>query len=107
MERNETGLGRNAVLLVLLPIVGLLGGLLVGAIRARIQRADEFAQLALVIQNGFLGSVFGAATAVAFAVLERKNLTSLQRMVGVIAVAAVLLWAVVTLLRDLVASGVI
>jgi hypothetical protein len=107
VERNESGLGRNAALLVLLPIGGLLGGILFGVIRARIQRGDEFAEIALVVQGAFLGSVLGAATAVAFAVLERKSLTSLQRMLGFIVVAGVLLWALVTLLRDLVASGVI
>jgi hypothetical protein len=39
--------------------------------------------------------------------LEKRSLTSLKQMMGFILAIAAVLWAVVTLLRDLVAGGVL
>jgi hypothetical protein len=109
MDRPQSRLAKSAAVLVLFPILGLLGGILLGVIRAWIWRGDEFMNLWLTVRSAFLGSVFGAAAAVILAVLERKNLTSLRRqMAFILAVAvAVVIWAIVVLIRDLLASGVL
>jgi len=91
--------------MALFPILGMMGGILLGAFRVWIIRADEFAAVSYVVQGGFIGSVLGAVVAVAFAALERRSLTSLKKLMGLIVIVAVLLWAVVTLLRDLTANG--
>jgi hypothetical protein len=49
--------------------------------------------------------VFGAVVAVGVAVLERRRLYSLRRLMAYIVVIAVVLWAVIMLLRDLTANG--
>jgi len=105
MENSGSRLTRNASAFALFPILGMLGGLLLGAIRVWILRADEFAAIGYVVQGGFVGSVFGAVVAVGVAALERRSLTSLKKLMGFIVVVAVLLWAVITLLRDLAANG--
>jgi len=91
--------------MALFPILGMMGGILLGAIRVWVLRADELAAVSYVVQGGFVGSVLGAMVAVGTAALERRSLTSLKRLMGFIVIVAVLLWAVITLLRDLAANG--
>jgi hypothetical protein len=107
MERINSGLAKSASAWALFPILGLMGGILFGVIRVWIWRGDELRALGLIVQGGFFGSVFGAVAVFVFAVLERKNLASLKKMMGIILVVALLLWVVVMLLRDLVGSGVL
>jgi hypothetical protein len=107
MDQKQSRLAGSASALAIFPIVGLFGGILLGVIRAEILRGDELMNLGLTVQAAFLGSVYGAAVAVIFAVLARKNLTSLKRMMAVILAVAVVIWAVVVLLRDLTGSGVL
>jgi hypothetical protein len=83
----------------------MLGGIALGVIRAKILIADEFAAIGFVVRGGFIGSVLGVAVAVMIAVLERQSLTSLRKLMVTIVVVAVVLWAAITLLRDLVANG--
>jgi hypothetical protein len=105
MEHSESRLTRNASAMALFPILGMMGGILFGAFRVWIFSLDGLVGLRIVVQGGFVGSVLGAVVAVGFAALERRSLTSLQKLMGLIVVVAVLLWAVMTLLRDLAANG--
>jgi hypothetical protein len=105
MERSESRLNRNVSAMALFPILGMLGGILLGAIRVKMLSADEIAAVGYLVQGGFIGSALGVAVAVVFAAVERSTLTSLKKLMGTIVVIAVLLWALVTLLRDLVANG--
>jgi len=105
VERSGSRLTRNASAMALFPILGMMGGILLGAIRVWVLRADELAAVSYVVQGGFVGSVLGAMVAVGTAALERRSLTSLKRLMGFIVIVAVLLWAVITLLRDLAANG--
>jgi hypothetical protein len=107
MDRPQSRLARSASALALFPILGLLGGILLGVIRAYIWRGDELMNLGLTVQSAVLGSLYGTAVAVIFAVLERKNLTSIKRMMAIILVVAVVIWAVVTVLRDLFGTRVL
>jgi hypothetical protein len=105
LEKPESRLAQNASALAIFPILGLLGGILFGLIRAGISGSDAFAKLQLATNGGFLGTIFGTALAVLVAFLDRKSLFSLRRMMTLILVAAVLLGAVIILLRDLIGSG--
>jgi hypothetical protein len=105
MEVRESRLLGNASGVVILPIAGLLAGLAFGVIRSWIGRPDALVQIGFVTLGGFLGTVFGLGLAVVLALLDRSSFRSLKKTMGVVAVAAVVLWAIITLLRDLSANG--
>ena len=105
MERSGSRLTRNASAMALIPILGMLGGIVLGAIRVWSLRIDEFVALGYIVRGGFVGSVLGAVVAVAVGVLELGSLTSVKKLMVLIAFVAVLLWAVVTLLGGLAANG--
>jgi hypothetical protein len=85
-------------------IVGLLGGLAFGFLRAWLLRRDELENLAFVVTAGFFGSVFGLGLAIVLAVLERGSFRSLRKTMGLVAVTAVVLWAIVVLMREFLAK---
>ena len=105
--RPSSFLTKSASAMILFPILGMVVGLVYGAVRARAGRLDEFGTIELVVRCGFLGSVFGTLIGVAVATLGWFRVTSLKRILVLVAVASVLLWALITLLRNLKASGVI
>jgi hypothetical protein len=104
-EEREPRLLGNAAGIVIMTIVGMMAGFAFGVVRSWIGRHDPFAQLALVVSGGFIGTVLGLGLAIVLAVLERGSFRSLKKTMAVVAVTAVVLWAIVTLLRDLVANG--
>ena len=105
MEIQRSRLLGNASGVVILPIAGLIGGLAFGMFRAWIAPRDPLLQVGIVATGGFMGTVFGLGLAVMLAVLERGSFRSLKKTMGVVAVTAVVLWAIITLLRDLSANG--
>ena len=105
MERSGSRLARNASAMALFPILGMLGGILLGVLRAWLFNLDPFIATGYYVRGGFLGSILGAAAAVAVAVLERRNLTSIRRLMILIAIASVVLWFIFTLLGSLAANG--
>ena len=100
-------LNKSASAMILFPILGMVGGLLYGALRAGIGRLDDLRSIETVVKCGFLGSVFGGMIGVAVATWSWKSVTSLKSLLIMVALASVLLWAWITLLRSLTASGVI
>ncbi len=105
MERPSSSLTRNASLLIIFPIVGMMGGIVWGVIPVWVWGGDPFYQVKSIVVGGFVGSVLGAATAVLIAVLERGSITSLKKLMAIILVASVVFWAIISLLRTLVANG--
>ncbi len=105
MEVRQSRLLGNAAGVVVVTIAGLLAGLAFGVIRSWIGPPDALVQIGFVTLGGFLGTVFGLGLAVVLSVVERGSFRSLKKTMGVVAVAAVVLWAIVTLLRDLSANG--
>lgn len=103
-DRQSRLLG-NAAGIVILTIIGMMAGFTFGVIRSWIGPHDPFAQIGLVVSGGFVGTVLGLGLGIVLAVLERGSFRSLKKTMAVIAVTAVVIWAVVTLLRDLVANG--
>src|SRR6516165_2912978 len=104
MNSEEPRLLGNAVGIVILTIVGMMAGFGFGVARSWIGPRDPFHQLSVVVSSGFIGTVCGLGLAIVLAVLERGSFRSLKKMMAVVAVTAVVIWAIVTLLRDLVAS---
>jgi hypothetical protein len=105
MNSDEPRLLGNGVGIAIFTIGGMLAGFLFGMIRSWIGPQDQFRQLGLVVSGGFVGTVLGLGLAIVLAVLDRGSFRSLKKTMAVVAVTAVVLWAIMTLLRDLVASG--
>jgi hypothetical protein len=105
VEDRPSRLLGNAAGIVIVTIGGMLAGLAFGFIRSRIGPRDALVQLGSIVAGGFFGSVFGLGLAIMLAVLERGSFRSLKKTMGFIAVAAVVIWAIITLLRDLSANG--
>jgi hypothetical protein len=93
MERDNPRLVGTASALVILPILGLLGGLVLGAIGASIGGVGEFPGLMLTIRWGVTGFFLGLALVVVLSVsLRRKGLFSIRGLMVLVVVAAVLSW---------------
>ena len=105
MEARGSRLLGNASGIVILTITIMLAGLAFGVIRSWIGPHDPFLEIGFVASGGFVGTLFGLGLAVVLSVLERGSFRSLKKTMGVIAVVAVVLWAIITLLRDLSANG--
>ena len=104
MEDREPRLLGNAAGVVIITIVGLLGGLAFGFLRAWLVQRDALENLAFVVTGGFFGSVFGLGLAIVLAVLERGSFRSLKKTMVLVAVTAVVLWAIVVLVREFLAK---
>jgi hypothetical protein len=104
-ENRQSRLLGNAAGVVILAIVGMMAGFIFGLIRSWIGRHDPFEQIGTVVSGGFVGTVLGLGLAIVLAVMERGSFRSLKKTMAVVAVAAVVLWAIITLLRDLAANG--
>jgi hypothetical protein len=104
-EDRQSRLLGNAAGIVILTILGMIAGFTFGVIRSWIGPHDQFQQLGLFVSGGFVGSVLGLGLAIVLAVLDRRSFRSLKKTMIVVAVTAVVFWAIVTLLRDLRANG--
>ena len=100
-SEDRPALGRVASTAVIWPIAGLLGGLLVGVIRARARGLMELDLLSCVIRwtvTGFftgLGSVFLLALPI-----RRRRAISIGRLMAVVAVAGIVAWFFARVLFD-------
>jgi hypothetical protein len=97
VDRDNPQLTRAASALVLWPIVGMVGGLVLGAIRASLgSRWDEIAGLLITIRWGVTGFFLGLALIVLLALgLRRptgKDLVSIRRLMVLVAIAGLLSW---------------
>ena len=93
MERDNPRLVGTGSALVILPIVGLLGGLALGAIGASLGGVDEITGLVFTIRWGVTGFFLGLALVVVFsASLRRKDLFSIRGLMVLVVIAGVLSW---------------
>jgi len=104
LDDREPRLLGNAAGVVIITIVGLLGGLAFGFIRARLVPREPLENLSFVVTGGFFGSVFGLGLAIVLAALERGSFRSLKKTMGLVAVTAVVLWAIIVLVREFLAK---
>jgi hypothetical protein len=95
MDRTDLKLGvrRSASAAVIVPIAGLLGGLFVGALRARSQGPDELAKIACVIKWGITGFFAGLALVLLLALsLRRQDVVSIRRLMALVIIADLIAW---------------
>jgi hypothetical protein len=93
MERDNPRLAGTASALIILPILGLLGGLALGAIGVIIGGLDEITGLMFTIRWGVTGFFLGLALVVVLSVsLRRKNWFSIRGLMVLVAIAGLLSW---------------
>jgi hypothetical protein len=102
MERVETKLGvrRSASASVILPIGGMMGGLLVGLLRTRFLGLADLALLACMIRWSVTGFFAGLGLVLLLAVQFRHDVISIRRLMVLVAVAAVVAWFFVRVFFD-------
>jgi hypothetical protein len=105
MDRDNPKLLGKASGIVILPIVGMMGGLLLGAIVASIQRADEITSLHSVLRWGVTGFFLGLALVVLSSLsLRRKGIVSLRRLMILVVIAGLLSWYFTQILFGVIGS---
>jgi hypothetical protein len=93
MNQQATRLARNASTAVIWPIVGLLGGLFIGGLRARSRGSDPFAQIACVIRWGVTGFFAGLALVVLLVfVAQRQNQVTIRKLMVLVVMIGMLAW---------------
>ena len=95
MSRQDIKLDmmRSASAAVIAPIVGMFGGLFVGALRARSMGPDSLAQLVRAIKWGVTGFFAGLALALLLAFsLRRTDVVSIRRLLALVVVAGLIAW---------------
>ncbi|SRR5579883_2037303 len=95
MEPQELRLGirRNASAAVIVPIAGMLGGLLLGVARASTLGPNPLVRLACVVRWGATGFFAGLALVFLTALqLRRRDVISIRRLMVLVAVAALIAW---------------
>jgi hypothetical protein len=108
MSRQDIKLGvmRSASAVVIVPIAGLLGGLFVGALRARSQGPDEIARIACVIKWGITGFFAGLALVLLLALsLRRQDVVSIRRLMGLVIIAGLIAWFFARVLSGVIGSA--
>ena len=105
MNQKATTLAANASTAVIFPIAGLLGGLIIGGLRARGRGPHEFAQIECVVKWGITGFFAGLALVVLLAFASRgQNLISTRKLMVLIGVAGLLVWFFARILSALLGS---
>ena len=94
MDQAKSKLGRVASGMILFPIAGMLGGLLLGATLVSFQRGpDELAALYLVLRWGVTGFFLGLALVVLWSLdLKRTDVVSIRRLMVLVVIAGILAW---------------
>jgi hypothetical protein len=90
MERLGSRLGASAAATVVIPITGLLGGVIVGIAWAAFQRIADFQALWIVVRFALVGSFLGMGAAMIVATGLRNSLTTIRGLAWLIAIVAVL-----------------
>jgi hypothetical protein len=101
MDHAEPKLSRSASAKAVFPIVGMLGGLLLGTVWAKVSRADELAAVHCVTRWAVTGFFVGLILVVFGALkLGRKDIISVRRLMLLAVIATLLCWYVVKILFD-------
>jgi hypothetical protein len=106
MDRPLSNLESDASTRVLLPILGLLGGLGFGILRAWLSGASELRAVAVVVVGGIVGSILGMSAVIATVYrIDKGKIRSLKSLAFLVLVAAVVLWFALTLLSGVFPLG--
>jgi hypothetical protein len=101
MDGGGSRLQGNAAGIVILTICGMLAGLGCGVIWSWVGRDDPFRRIGQVASGGFFGMVFGLGLAILLVARGRGTFRSVKKTMIFIAAAAVVVWAIMTLVRAL------
>ncbi len=99
MESDRPRLLGNAGGVVILTIGGMLAGLGFGLCWSWLGGDDPFRRIGQVATGGFFGTVFGLGLAILLVARERGSFRSVKKTMVFIAAVAVVIWAVMALLR--------
>ena len=99
MNTRESRLRGNAAGVVILTICGMLGGLGLGLAWSWLEGDDPFRRIGQVATGGFFGTVFGLGLAILLVARERGSFRSVSKTMVFIAAAAVVVWAIMSLVR--------
>jgi hypothetical protein len=95
MGRTEapSGLNRNASGAVIWPLADMVGGLIIGALRAGRSPAFDIAEVERIIKWGVTGFFAGLGLVLLLALqFRRRDVVSIRRLMALIAVAALVAW---------------
>lgn len=95
METRESRLdpGRVASGAVIWPIAGLLGGLVVGVVRARVRGLADLDLLSCVVRWGVTGFFAGLGSVLLLSIQFRcREAISIRRLMAVVAVGGIVAW---------------
>ncbi len=91
MDQPRSRLSASATRTALIPILGLVGGLIVGASWAALRGAADFDAAWIVVKGALVGSFLGMGTAMVAATGARTGLTTLRGLAWLVGIAAILL----------------
>ena len=93
VQETKSVMNRNASVAMILPVAGLMGGLLVGAARARSQGLMDLQMLSCVIRWCVTGFFAGLGLVLLLALqVRRGDVASIRRLMALVAVAALIAW---------------
>jgi len=98
INTKELEAPRSASALVIIPIAGLVGGLILGLVAARIWTFDELARLRIVVKFGVAGFFTGCLLILAGVCVRRSAFRSLRGIIGFVAAVGLLTWFVIRIL---------
>ncbi len=98
MNHKQLEVPRSASALAIIPIAGMVGGLILGLFAARIWTGDELAGLRVVVKFGVAGFFTGCMLILAGVCMRRTRFRSLSGMIGFVAVVGLLTWFVLRIL---------
>jgi hypothetical protein len=99
LKSGESRLLVNAGGIVILTIAGMMAGLAFGLIWSWTGPDDPFLQIRQVVSGGIVGTAFGLGLAILLVARARGTFRSLRQTMAFIVVAAVVIWAIVIVLR--------
>jgi hypothetical protein len=91
MDQPGSRLVASAATTVIIPIVGLLGGLIVGVAWTVLRGAADFDAIWIVVKGALVGSFLGMGTAMVVATGARTSLTTIRGLAWLVGIAAILL----------------
>ncbi|APW61492.1 hypothetical protein [Paludisphaera borealis] len=92
MDQTGSRLGASAARTVIIPIAGLLGGLIVGVAWSAIRGAADFDAVWIVVKGALVGSFLGMGAALVAATGTRSSLTTIRGLAWLVGIAAILLF---------------
>jgi hypothetical protein len=92
-QQIKPGVGRSASAAVIWPIAGMLGGLVVGAVRAWIRGLRDLDEISCVLKWGVTGFFAGLGLVLLLALqFRRTDVISIRRLMGLVALAGIIAW---------------